>query len=109
MDGVRVKGGRRRILHLDRVDDGDLELGIDLSQPFDGAQVQRHLSTAAVRFPCSAGPTADLFYDPVDAERFWLVDDRWGIAELNLLRGRWRAWVLPRPGVDATTVAVVLP
>jgi hypothetical protein len=74
-------------------------------EPFDGARVQRHLSTAAVRLPASAGPTADLFHDPADAERFWLVDDRWGIAELNLLRGRWRAWVLPRPGVDATTVA----
>ena len=74
-------------------------------EPFDAAVVQRHLSTAAVRFPASGGTTADLFHDPADPERFWLVDDRWGLAELNLLRGRWRAWVLPRPGVDATTVA----
>ena len=75
-------------------------------EPFDAAVVQRHLSTAAVRFTgASAGPTAELFHDPSDGERFWLIDDRWGIAELNLVRGRWRAWVLPRPSVDATTVA----
>ncbi len=74
-------------------------------EPFDAAIVQRHLSTAAVRFGTTAGPTAELFHDPTDGERFWLVDDRWGIAELNLLRGRWRAWVLPRPAVDATVVA----
>ena len=74
-------------------------------EPFDAAVVQRHLSTSAVRFHTPAGPTAELFHDPADPERFWLVDDRWGMAELNLLRGRWRAWVLPRPTVDATTVA----
>ncbi len=74
-------------------------------EPFDAAGVQRHLSTAAVRFGTTAGPTAELFHDPTDGERFWLIDDRWGIAELNLLRGRWRAWVLPRPSIDATAVA----
>ena len=74
-------------------------------EPFDAAAVQRCLSTAAVRFPAMAGPTAEVYHDPADGERFWLVDDRWGIAELNVIRGRWRAWVLPRPGVDATTVA----
>ncbi len=74
-------------------------------EPFDAGVVQRHLSSTAVRFPASSGPTAELFHDPADAERFWLVDDRWGLAELNLLRGRWRAWVLPRPAADATAVA----
>ena len=74
-------------------------------EPFDGATIQRHLSTAAVRFPVTAGPTAEIYHDPADAERFWLVDDRWGIAELNVLRGRWRAWVLPRPTIDETAVA----
>ena len=74
-------------------------------EPFDAAIVQRHLSTAAVRFGTTAGPMAEIFHDPTDAERFWLIDDRWGIAELNLLRGRWRAWVLPRPAADATAVA----
>ena len=78
-------------------------------EPFDAAIVQRHLSTAAVRFGASAGPTAELYHEPPEhggaGERFWLVDDRWGIAELNLVRGRWRAWVLPRPAVDPTAVA----
>ena len=74
-------------------------------EPFDAAVVQRHLSTSAVRFPASSGPTAELFHDPADADRFWLIDDRWGIAELNLLPGRWRAWVLPRPAADPTAVA----
>jgi hypothetical protein len=35
-----------------------------------------------------------------DGERFWLVDDRWGIAEINLLRAAWRSWVLPAPRLD---------
>ncbi len=74
-------------------------------EPFDAADVARHLSTAAVRFPVAAGHTAEIFHDPADAERFWLVDDRWGMAELNLLRGRWRAWVLPRPAIDPVAVA----
>src|SRR5437763_8834675 len=39
-----------------------------------------------------------------DQERFWLVDDRWGIAEVCLLKGQWRSWVLPAPTIDAVRV-----
>jgi hypothetical protein len=30
-------------------------------------------------------------------ERFWLVDERWGICQLNLLKHEWRSWILDRP------------
>jgi hypothetical protein len=33
-------------------------------------------------------------------DRYWLIDDRWGMAEINLLRGQWRAWLLPQPAID---------
>jgi hypothetical protein len=40
-----------------------------------------------------------------DGERFWLVDDRWGMAEINFLKGQWRSWVLPRPQFDPVRCA----
>ena len=33
-------------------------------------------------------------------ELYWLIDDRWGLCEINLLRGQWRTWVLPQPAVE---------
>jgi len=40
-----------------------------------------------------------------EEERYWLVDDRWGMAEINLLRNQWRSWVLPQPRLDPMRVA----
>lgn len=34
-----------------------------------------------------------------------MVDDRWGMAEINLLKGQWRSWVLPRPTLDPAACA----
>ncbi len=68
---------------------------------YDVAAVQRCLSAAAVRLP-APGQAGELY---ADGERFWLVDERWGLCEVNLLRGRWRSWVLPQPTTDAATVA----
>jgi hypothetical protein len=34
-----------------------------------------------------------------EGERYWLVDERWGLAEVNLLKGQWRSWVLPGPAL----------
>ena len=66
-------------------------------QPFDDAAVQRSISTSAV--PLAAADELIELYQ--DGDRFWLVDDRWGMAELNLVKRQWRSWLLPRPSVDA--------
>ena len=65
-------------------------------EPFDSATVQRHVSPHATRFP----GTSDLIELYQDSERFWLVDERWGMAELNVLKNRWRSWLLPQPTTD---------
>jgi hypothetical protein len=71
--------------------------------PYEQMHVMRHLSQTARRvresgLACGAGAVRD-------EERFWLVDDRWGITEINLLKGQWRSWVLPAPRIDAVRVA----
>jgi hypothetical protein len=69
--------------------------------PFELTTVQRHLSPSAVPFAA----TRDLIELYQEGDRFWLIDDRWGMAELNLLKGQWRSWVLPRPTTDAMRCA----
>jgi hypothetical protein len=63
---------------------------------YDPAAVQRSISPRAVRFPSPNQPV-ELYQD---GERFWIVDERWGMAEIDLLRARWRAWLLPAPVAD---------
>jgi hypothetical protein len=69
--------------------------------PFEQSHVLKHLSQTARR----VATNCELLELYEDEERFWLVDDRWGIAEMNLLKGQWRSWVLPKPAIDATRVA----
>lgn len=69
--------------------------------PFEMDSVQHHVSATATPF---AG-TRDLMELYQEGDRFWLIDDRWGMAELNLLKARWRSWVLPRPRTDAMRCA----
>jgi hypothetical protein len=69
--------------------------------PYEQSHVLKHLSPTARRVPTHC----ELLELYEDEERFWLVDDRWGIAEINLLKGQWRSWVLPNPAIDATRVA----
>jgi len=70
-------------------------------RPYEQAEVLRHLSPAARPLP-SADGLASVFQD---GERFWVVDERWGMAEINFLKGQWRSWVLPRPQFDAPRCA----
>jgi hypothetical protein len=70
-------------------------------RPYDEVDVLRHLSPAARALPRSVDLTD--FYQ--DRERFWVVDERWGMAELNFLKGHWRSWVLPRPQFDPVRCA----
>lgn len=69
--------------------------------PYEQSHVLKHLSPTARR----VATHCDLLELYEDEERFWLVDDRWGIAEMNLLKGQWRSWVLPTPAIDPTRVA----
>ncbi len=65
--------------------------------PYDHSDVVRHLSSSATII----SQTPDLAEIYQEGERFWLVDDRWGVCELNLLKGVWRSWVIPEPKLDA--------
>lgn len=61
-------------------------------RPYEQDDVLRHLSPTAL--PLSrAGDLIELYQE---GERFWLIDERWGLAEMNLLKGQWRSWVLPQ-------------
>jgi hypothetical protein len=70
-------------------------------QVYEEAEVLRHLSHSAQSIP-QDDPSLELYQD---GERFWLVDERWGLAELNLLKGQWRSWVLPQPTADEVRCA----
>jgi hypothetical protein len=69
-------------------------------RPYDESAVMRHLSPAA-----TAIATDDLTEIYEHGERFWTVDDRWGIAEINLLKLTWQSWVLPQPAMPAWQAA----
>ena len=69
-------------------------------KPYDKDEVLRHLSPTA--FAISTPREQMELYQ--DGERFWLIDDRWGLAELNLLKGQLRAWILPEAALDADRV-----
>lgn len=68
---------------------------------YEHGEVSRHLSPAARRINDSNEPV-DLYQD---GERFWTIDDRWGLCEINLLKNQWRAWLLPQPRTDAMCCA----
>jgi hypothetical protein len=77
-------------------------------RPFDLAEVVRSLASAAV----SSRQSDDLVDIYSLAERSWLLDDRWGMCEINLLKRRWQSWILPRPSLDPvrlTEAAVLWP
>lgn len=61
-------------------------------RPYDAEEVVKHLSATATRV---AG-TSELLEIYEQDERFWRVDDRWGICELNLIKGQFRSWILDR-------------
>jgi hypothetical protein len=62
---------------------------------FNSEEVLRSVTPAAV----CVGRVDNLAEIYALDERFWLVDERWGICQLNLLKHEWRSWVLDRsPG-----------
>lgn len=70
-------------------------------RPYDAAEVMRHLSPSAVPV-ATPGQLLELYQE---GERFWLVDDRWGLCEINVLKNTWRSWILPQPTLDLVRVA----
>lgn len=68
--------------------------------PYEESDVLRQLSPDAVRLD-EPDLLLELYRDPRGGERVWLVDGRWGICEINLLKRAWKSWVLPEASIDA--------
>ena len=70
---------------------------------------------AARRLPPDATPLhgpSDLTELYVRDERAWFFDERWGMCEINMLKGQWRSWIVAHPRLDAvrmTEAAVLRP
>jgi hypothetical protein len=70
-------------------------------RPYEEDEVLRHLSSSARRLP-DGNELVEVYQED---ERCWLVDERWGLVEINFLQNRWRSWVAPRPLTDAVRCA----
>ncbi len=64
---------------------------------FEQADVLRGVSANAIACYHPEQPL-DLYRDE---EHYWLVDDRWGICRLNLLKRTWQSWVIEQPRMDS--------
>jgi hypothetical protein len=67
---------------------------------YEQREVIRHMSPQAVRLSNPGHDPNTLMELYQDGERFWLVDDRWGMVEINLIKASWRSWLLPKPSLD---------
>jgi hypothetical protein len=72
---------------------------VGLIRQYEESVVLRHLSPTATPVPATG--TMELYEE---GERFWLIDDRWGLAEVNLLKGQFQTWVLPKPALDPSAI-----
>ncbi len=68
---------------------------------YEQTEVLRHLSPTARR----VSRPNDLVEIYAEDERFWLIDERWGMTEFNAMRGQWRSWVVPQPTLDPMSCA----
>lgn len=76
--------------------------------PYIGDEVARRLPSNVVPLH---GP-GDLTEIYVQDERAWVFDERWGMSEVNVLKGQWKSWIVPQPRIDAvrvTEMAVLRP
>jgi hypothetical protein len=73
---------------------------LGIIRPFAQSEVIRHLSPGA-----RPVPTNDHTEIYADGERFWLVDDRWGMTEVNLIRSQFRSWIIPAPSIDPIRIS----
>jgi hypothetical protein len=63
---------------------------------FDQAEVLKCLSPTARRI--RQNDCLELYEEN---ERFWIVDETWGMCEINLLKSSWRTWILPATATDS--------
>jgi hypothetical protein len=70
-------------------------------RPFDLGEVTHSLSSASTSRRHGDGLTCIYSH----GERHWVVDDRWGVCEIDLLKHRWRSWLIPRPSLDPVHLA----
>jgi hypothetical protein len=75
---------------------------VGIIRSYTQSEVLRHLSPSARPIP---GVPADVMEVYEDGDRFWLVDDRWGMAEINLIRGQFRSWIVPNCRLDPVRIA----
>ena len=69
-------------------------------ETYDADAVARAISPHADRVAVF-GDSAELWRD---GERCWLLDDAWGLCEINLLKRSWRSWVLPASELDPVRI-----
>ena len=67
---------------------------------YDGETIAREVSVNAERVDdlTTLHGDAELWREPGASGRLWLVDERWGVCELDLVRRAWRAWVMRGAG-----------
>jgi hypothetical protein len=68
---------------------------------FEGSSVARRLPSTAIPMH-RAGDLTELY---AEAERSWLIDERWGMSEVNLFKSQFKSWIVPQPKVDAVRLA----
>ena len=66
---------------------------------YDERAVMRRVSARAVRVD-SADPLMELYRDPDDGGRYWRVDERFGLCEIDLAKRCWRTWLLATSPLD---------
>lgn len=69
--------------------------------PYEEAEVLSRLPASA-RHIIRTSDSIDIYEE---GDRYWLVDDRWGMSEIDLARGHWRSWIVPAPAIDPYRVA----
>lgn len=69
--------------------------------PYEESEVLPRLPDSA-RHITRTSDQMDLFEE---GDRYWLVDDRWGMCEIDIARDQWRSWILPNLKLDPIRVA----
>jgi hypothetical protein len=76
--------------------------------PYEGAEVARRLPGDAVPLH-DPGELTEIY---AQDERVWMFDERWGMSEINVLKGQWKSWIIPQPRLDPvrlTEISVLRP
>jgi hypothetical protein len=66
---------------------------------FKQDEVTKHLSPLAKRM--ESDELCEIYQHE---ECFWLIDDHWGICEINMLKGQWRSWILDEASADMNDI-----